>query len=409
MEFCHTSIEKGRFSMSKVKKNIFYVTIAMLLMAMIFSNISFSKNAGQIYALTSDPTIGAKAYYLYDQNANTVLAEKDCESHFEIASMVKLMTSLLTIEKIEKNEWSLKTELHVSDYAASMEGSQAFLDAGKSYKIDDLLKSVIVASANDSSVVLAENYAGTENNFVDAMNTKANELGLSNTLYANSTGLPSATAQYSCAKDVAKLLGIVSKHDLYKKYCKIWMDKLVHSDGRVTELVNTNRLSKYYPGCVCGKTGFTDEAGYCLSVLAEKNNMNLISVVMGAKTSNERFSNSINLLNYGFSNFKDIKIVDSAKQIATGQKLKGSKDEIVCKPKYDLIVVERNGIEKSEYTVKKTFVNFPKHIKSGDIVGKIIVSKNGSEICQTDLLSEGDYNQASFGDLVHNIIDNWSL
>lgn len=391
--------------MNKTKKSIFFM-LSILIAAIIFTS-SFIGNVKDVFAL-DNIDIDAKAYCLYDVNTGTMIVEKDSSKHYEVASMVKLMTSLLTIEKIEKGEWTLENELTVSEYAASMEGSQAFLDAGKSYKIEDLLKSVIVASANDSSVVLAENFAGTENNFVDIMNKKAKSLGMTETLYANSTGLPSATEQHSTARDISILLKEVSKHNLYKKYCSIWMDKIIHHDGRETELVNTNRLIKYYPGCVCGKTGFTDEAGYCLSVLVEKNGMQLISVVMGAKSSSDRFSCSANLLNYGFGNFKNTKLVSCDQDILTGIKMKGTKTEIVCKPENDLYILDQNGKE-CNYKTETEIYDLPKKLKKGSIIGKIKITKDDNVVNETNLICQDDYKTATYGDAIHNIFENWEL
>ena len=393
--------------MKRTKRNIFLIFVIAFTLISTLSG-TFANNMTVVFA-SDDINLDAKAYYLFDVNTESIIAEKDSHKHYEVASMVKLMTSLLSIEKIENGDWTLENLLSVSEYAASMEGSQAFLDAGKSYKTEDLLKSVIIASANDSSVVLAENFAGTENNFVDLMNTKAKELGMTETLYSNSTGLPSATNQYSTAHDIAILLKEVSKHDLYKKYCSIWMDKIIHHDGRETELVNTNRLVKYYPGCVCGKTGFTDEAGYCLSVLAEKGDMQLISVVMGAKNSSERFSASANLLNYGFSNFKDIKLVDKNNDIMSGIKMKGTKDEIVCKAENDMFVLKKNNSKNDDYEILKIFDELPKSIKAGDVIGKIQIKKDGNIVCETNLISQKDYKSATYFDMIHSIFDNWHI
>lgn len=393
--------------MIKSKKSIiFYIlSISIAVLVLVSALLGGIKS---VFAIDENLNIDAKSYCLIDVNTGTMIAEKDSSEHHEVASMVKLMTSLLTMEKIEKGEWAIDNQLPVSEYAASMEGSQAFLDAGKSYKIEDLLKSVIIASANDSSVVLAENYAGTENNFVEIMNTKAKQLGMTETLYANSTGLPSATEQHSTAKDIAIILKEVSKHELYKKYCSIWMDKIVHHDGRETELVNTNRLVKYYTGCVCGKTGFTDEAGYCLSVMAEKNEMQLISVVMGAKSSSDRFACSANLLNFGFCNYKDIKVVNSEDAIMTGKKMKGSKDEIICKAQNDLFVLEKNGTS-GKYDISTEIFDLPKELKMGSAIGRIIVKNGGQTICETNLICQKDYKTATYFDSIHNIFDNWKL
>lgn len=387
-----------------MKKNRILVAFICLLLAISFCTSIFINS--KVVNATDDYDV--KSYCLIDANTGKMLKEKNSHERHEVASMVKLMTSLLTMEKIEKGEWSLDTTLLVSEYAASMEGSQAFLDAGKEYKIEDLLKSVIVASANDSSVVLAEGYAGTENAFVEIMNKKAKELGMNDTLYGNATGLP-ALNQYSTACDIAKILNVVATHDLYHKYSTIWMDNLVHENGRVTELVNTNRLIKYYPGCECGKTGFTDEAGYCLSVSAKRNDMRLISVIMGAKSSSDRFSISSSLLNYGFSNYKSVKIVDCQQIIPTTSKIKGSKNFIECRAKEDLFVTQKCGSENLDYTTQTEFNKIKAPIKEGDIIGKIYVISENNIIAETELIASQNYNLPSFMDIMHEVFNNWSI
>lgn len=374
--------------------------------ALVFAVDGFCGSKRVVFADTP-LDLKVEEYCLIDSGTGKILAEKNSTQRREIASMVKLMTSLLTMEKIERGEWSLDTELLVSDYASSMEGSQAFLDAGKMYKLDDLLKSVIVASANDSSVVLAENYAGSETKFVDIMNQRAKELGLEDTLYGNSTGLP-AINQYSTAQDVAKLLNVVSQHELYHKYSTIWMDKLVHESGRVTELVNTNRLIKYYPGCDCGKTGFTDEAGYCLSASAKRNDMRLVSVVMGAKNTSDRFEASSSLLNYGFSNFKSIKVVDCKELICSGKKLKNLDKCIQCNAQQDLYVIQKCG-EADGYDVLTQFADIKSAVKKGDIIGTIDVLQDGKVVCSTNLVADQDYKSPTFIEITRKVFDNWSF
>lgn len=350
-----------------------------------------------------------KAYYLMDYNTEKPLIASNETERLEVASMVKLMTTLLTMEKIEKNEWSLDTKLLTSSYAASMEGSQAFLDAGCEYTVDELLKSVIVASANDSCVVLAESIAGSEQNFVNMMNEKAETLGMTNTLYANSTGLP-ATSQYSCAKDIAHILSEVHKHEIYHKYSTIWMDKLVHASGRETELVNTNRLIRYYPGCDSGKTGFTDEAGYCLSASAEKGGMRLVSVVIGAKSSSARFENSTTLLNYGFSNYENKKIVSKDENLTETFKIKGIKDPIQVKSEKDIFVLCKRG-DKTENIQTKVVLksNLKGPINMGDMVGTIYLIENGVVTQEINLISANDYKRAGYFDAIHEIFDNFAI
>ncbi len=388
-----------------MKKMLFYFLNLVLIFVTV---VSLVKTKSNVVFASNELDLDVPEYCLIDANTGTVLAEKNSTEKREVASMVKLMTSLLTMEKIENGEWTLDTELLVSDYAASMEGSQAFLDAGKMYKIDDLLKSVVIASANDSSVVLAEGYSGSEIKFVDVMNKKAKDLGMTNTLYANSTGLP-ALNQYSTAEDIAKLLNVVSKHDLYHKYSTIWMDKLVHESGRETELVNTNRLVKYYPGCDCGKTGFTDEAGYCLSASAKRNDMRLISVVMGAKTASDRFSISSNLLNYGFANYKNIKVVDMQNIIRSNIRLKGLKSFVECVPENDLFVLQKSGSIENNYNIETNFDDIKNCVNKGDIIGKIIVKNGDKNICEANLIANETYKTPSFIDITHQIYDNWSI
>ncbi len=379
-----------------------FICLMLSLMLLIgFFVISKSQSGVQVQA--EDIKYNVKSYCLMDFDSGKILASCNEKEQYEIASMVKLMTCLLVMEKLEKNEWSLDTKLVASEYAAGMYGSQAFLDAGNEYTIDELLKSVVMASANDSSVVFAESYAGTEDNFVEFMNKKAKEMGLQNTVFSNSTGLP-ASSQYSCAEDVAIMLKEVSKHELYLKYSSIWMDKLIHKSGRETELVNTNRLVRYFPGCDCGKTGFTDEAGYCLSASAKRNNMRLIAVIMGAKSSEERFTNTASLLNYGFNNFENKQLVFKEKSISTGYKIKGVSEEIEARSSKDLFVLSKRGEEKKNVVVS---VELNKKLKSpistGDCIGKIYLVENGVVLDEADLLSLNNYKKLGYGEIVKKI------
>ena len=361
-----------------------------------------------VYASDTKLNLDCKAYILMDYNSGKILMENNSAEKLQVASMVKLMTSLLVMEKIENDEWNLDTKLMTSSYAASMEGSQAFLDAGQEYTVDELLKSVIIASANDSSVVLAENYAGSEQNFVEIMNKKAKELGMNNTLYENSTGLPTLN-EYSCAEDIAIILKEVCKHDLYHKYSTIWMDSLIHKSGRKTELVNTNRLIKYYPGCDCGKTGFTDEAGYCLSASAVKNNLRLISVVIGCKSSQARFELSSTLLNYGFANYESKKVVDKENFIEYTGKIKGLKEQMQILPERDCFVTSKRN-NNNEIDVKIEFNHKLKlPILKNTVLGKIIVTENGIVIDEINLISQFNYEKQGYFSNIEEILSNWAI
>ena len=400
----NNNFENGGEFMKKV--SICLMTLVLMVTSLL---TLYKPQENVVFADENQLNLPVKAYYLMDYNTEKPLISCNETERLEVASMVKLMTALLTMEKIEKGEWTLDTKLLTSDYAASMEGSQAFLDAGSEYTIDELLKSVIVASANDSCVVLAENMAGSEQNFVNMMNEKAEKLGMTNTLYANSTGLP-ATMQYSCAKDIAHILAEVHKHDIYHKYSTIWMDKLVHPSGRETELVNTNRLIRYYPGCDSGKTGFTDEAGYCLSASASKNNMRLISVVIGAKSSSARFENSTTLLNYGFNNYENKKIVSMDENFAETFKVKGVKDNIEVKSEKDMFVLSKRGEQTQDVQTKVVLDDGIKApIKAGDKVGTVYLIENGVVTQECNLISANDYKKLGYKDAIHEALEHFSI
>ena len=271
---------------------------------------TFCVNLGAFSFADTSLDISSKSAILMDFSSGTILYEKDAEKHLPIASMVKMMTILLTFDEIDNGNLTEETMITTSENASGMGGSQVFIDPYVEYSAGDLIKSVIIASANDASVALAEHISGSEEAFVVKMNEKAKLLGMDNTNYTNCTGLPSPE-QYSCAKDCAIVLKEVAGHDIYHKYSTIWMDELTHPSGRKTELVNTNRLIRYYEGCDGGKTGSTNEAGCCLSATAKRNNMRLISVIVGAQNSQTRFNECSKLFNYGFANFENKSIINS--------------------------------------------------------------------------------------------------
>ena len=284
--------------MKKIKKSIICMILSL---AMI---LGVGANMGKTYSSEYVPETTTKASILIDMDSNKVLYENNAAERMPVASIVKLMTIMLTFESIDSGAISLDDSVMISENASGMGGSQIFLDANCEYNLGELLKSVIVCSANDSSVALAEHIAGSESVFVDKMNTRAKQMGLDNTNYINCTGLP-ASNQYSCAQDISKILKNVISYDKYHEYSSVWLEDFKHPSGRTTEMTNTNRLSRFYEGCIGGKTGSTNEAGYCLAVGARRNNLSLISVVLGANTTKERFKSASDLLNYGFANYEN--------------------------------------------------------------------------------------------------------
>lgn len=384
-----------------VKKNLNILLIFVLLFVFM-STLNFFKI--NVYADNEvDFHINAKSGILVDYSSGEVLFEQDADNKLQIASMVKLMTIYLVIEKLEAGELKLTDKLTASEYASSMEGSQVFIDANSKYTIEDMLKSVIVASANDASVALAEHISGSEKNFVKKMNNKAKELGMKNTIYVNSTGLP-APMQYSTARDCSIILSKLIDNEIYLKYSTIWMDELTHPSGRKTELVNTNKLIRYYKGCDIGKTGSTDEAGYCLSASAKRNEMRLIAVVMGTKNSNERFSQTVNLLDYGFSNFVNKKIVDKEIPVQKINIKKSKLNEVEIFPKDDFYAITSKDGESNLTITREINENLKAPLKNLDEVGKIIISKNGKIIKEIPLIIKIDVDEITFIDGLKKIV-----
>ncbi len=386
-----------------MKKSIISIfSVLCLMLIPIYSSI---KDSNVVYADTGF-SIDAKACLLVDDNFSRVMYEQNSTARFPIASMVKLMTILLTYEAIDENVLTFDTKITTTENASKMGGSQVFIDPYVDYKAEDLLKSVIMASANDASVSLAEYISGSESEFVEKMNKKAQELNMNNTLYANCTGLP-APEQYSCANDCAIILKEVSKYEHYHKMGKIWMDALVHPSGRKTELVNTNKLIRYYKGCTGGKTGSTNEAGYCLSAMANKNGLNLIAIVIGAKSGQDRFKQTTNLFNYGFANFDNKTIVNINEPVLVNQDVANGKEKTIdlyaCES-YNMIT--KKG-ESKDYEISFDIDKLVAPIRSGDKVGTLIVSKQGKVLKEIDVIAKQDIKQLTIIDSIHKIAEAW--
>ena len=375
-----------------------------LILCLLVTSLAFSMP--MVARAESDVDITSKSACLVDYASGTMLYGHNPKEHLPIASMVKMMTILLTLDEFDKGSLTEETMITTSENASGMGGSQVFIDPYVEYSAGDLLKSVIMASANDASVALAEHISGSEKAFVNKMNQKAKELGMNDTYYVNCTGLP-APEQYSCAIDCAVVLKEVAEHELYHKYSTIWMDELVHPSGRKTELVNTNRLIRYYDGCDGGKTGSTNEAGCCLSASAVRNNMRLISVVIGAKNSQTRFNECTKLFNYGFANYESKKIVDSTLPAMSLKVNKGKVDSADIYVNEDYAVVVKKG-DAHNYEVTYDSPNkISAPTREGDIVGKAIISKEGSVVKEIDLEVRTNIDALSLKDCFDKVVKSW--
>ena len=354
----------------------------------------------------NDVDISSRSGILMDYASGEILFAKNAETHLPVASMVKMMTILIALEEYDANNVTLDTMISTTENASGMGGSQVFIDPYVEYSFEDLLKSVIMASANDASVALAEYFNGNEKSFVNRMNKRAKELGMTNTNYVNSTGLP-APEQYSCAKDSAILMREILKHDLYHNYSSIWMDTLTHPSGRETELVNTNKLIRYFEGCDGGKTGSTNEAGCCLTASAKRNDMRLISVIIGAENSKTRFNESSLLLSYGFANFENKLLVDISAPLKKVKVNKGKLDEVDVYGEENFSVIVKKG-DNATYETNMEIPDAVKApLKNGDVVGKVVITKEGSVIKEVNVIVKEDIKHSSYLDNFNKIVENW--
>lgn len=378
------------------KKLIFSICLSLVCL--------FSLGAANVCAAYS-PEVTARSGLLLSADTGEVLFESNADQKRPIASMVKIMTLLLSFESIDSGKIKLDDMVAVSDRAASMGGSQAFLDAGEKYKADDLLKSIVIASANDSCVAMAEHLCGSVESFVEQMNEKADSLGMKSTVFVNCTGLPAA-GQFSTAKDVSKMFSELIKHKNYFEYTKIWMTDFVHNDGRVTGLTNTNKLIRQYGGCDAGKTGYTSEAGHCIAATAMKNDMRLISVIMGGNDSKSRFADAKKLFDLGFANYQAKKFLKAGEIVKDEAAVSGGKkDTVKAMAQKDLTVFGKKGELKGELFVQLAEVKAP--VKKGDVIGKAVVKHGGKILAQTDLVAAENVDKANYLDWFSDIIDRW--
>lgn len=387
----------------KIKTGLAALVTALLLLPGIAQADELPVKAEAPITLTSPSAI------LCEASTGQVIFEKNADERRPVASVNKVMTILLTLEAVDEGRVSLEDQVTVSPRAASMGGSQAFLDAGERYKLSELLKTVIVASANDSAVALAEHLAGTEESFVRLMNTRAEELGLTNTHYANCTGLP-AQEHYTTARDVAKLSAQLDLHPIYYRYSTIWMDEIKHRGGRVTSLTNTNRLIRFYPGCDGYKTGSTNEARYCVSATAKNEGMRLIAVVLGTPAGQTRFDEARAMLEYGFAN------VQLVTPIAQGQALDmtvpvrlGGRDEVSVLSGGTCSLLERRG-EKNALSLEAALVekvNAP--VYAGDVLGEIRVKRGDEAVAVVPAVAGEDVQLPGMVDALIRIRDHFML
>ncbi len=318
-------------------------------------------------------SLPATSAILIDQGSGKVLYEQNPDEQLPPASITKVMTLLLVMEALEKGKIKLDDMVVSSEHAASMGGSQIWLKVGEQMTVDQLLKAVAISSANDASVALAEHVAGSHEAFVDMMNQRAQELAMENTHFLNCTGLDEQ-GHLSTARDVALMSKELMKHPRISEYSTVWMDSL---RGGETELVNTNRLVRFYNGCTGLKTGTTSGAGSCLSATATRDNLSLVAVVMGSPTSDQRFAAARGLLDYGFANYMSLTPPSVADQLKPVRVLRGTKDFVtpIFDPPGAIVVDKQSEDAVTQQVTLAEDIQAP--VEAGQVIGMVEVLVDG--------------------------------
>lgn len=370
-------------------------------------------NAAGSHAETADSgvsgsavNISAKAAVLIEGDTGEIIYEKNKDTELVPASITKIMTLTLIFDAIEQGKISLEDEVTVSEYAASMGGSQVFLEPQETQTVNTMIKCISIASANDAAVAMAEKIAGSEQNFVKMMNEKAKKLGMKHTQFKNCSGLDDdiKSGHFSSAYDVALMSReLIMEHPEISDYSTVWMDSITHKTKKgETEfgLTNTNKLVRFYDGITGLKTGSTSKAKYCLSATARRNGLNLIAVVMAAPDHKVRFTEAQSLLDYGFANcsvYED----DYADMKWEPLRIKnGIPSDIAVYPKTKFSHTFTSEFNASDIKRTVTFKKVTAPIKNGDEVGSVLYTYKGNEIGSMPILARQDAKKAGYVDLL---------
>ncbi|GIN73487.1 D-alanyl-D-alanine carboxypeptidase DacF [Bacillus sp. J14TS2] len=371
-------------------KKVVTMFVALCLILSLYSGAAFAEEKKTELADDS------KSAILIERDTGTVLYEKNKDEKYSPASMTKIMTMLLIMEAIDTGKIKMDEKVTTSEYAASMGGSQIFLEPGEEMMVKELLLAMAIGSANDASVALAEKIAGSEEAFVEMMNDRVKELGLKNTHFKNTTGLP-VEDHYSTANDMALMAKELLKHEEITDFTKNYESYLREDTDKKFWLVNTNKLVKFYPGVDGLKTGFTSEAKYCLTATAKKDGMRVIAVVFGAPTSKSRNAQITKMLDYSFSQYATHPLYEKGKALEKAKVSKGDKKYIEAETGESVSVLTKKG-EKLDKLTEEIELN--EHIKAplkkGEKIGVLKVKKDGKELVEVPLVAKENVKKASW-------------
>lgn len=375
---------------------VFLITFLTFINIVKSEEIKVEKELGE-YAKNS------KSAVLIEPSTKTILYEKNSHEKLAPASMTKIMTLLLTMEAIDSGKLSYNDDVLISKRASGMGGTQIFIQEGTTVKVSDLLKGIGIASANDAAVALAEKVGGTYDNFVIMMNKRAKELGAVDTSFKNPHGLDEE-GHYSTAYDMSLIASELIKHKDILKITSTYEEN-INVNGQNHWLVNTNKLVRFYNGMDGLKTGFTDKAKYCLTGTMKKNDMRLVSVVMGADTKEDRNEDTIAMMEYGFSVYGIKNILKSEKSLGEIYVNNANPRNIKYYASEDINILVDKNTEEIKYDLKKEFNNIKVPLKKGDVIGKIYLNYNGKTYEYNLVVKENIKKSGYFKMLYNNFKD----
>lgn len=373
-----------------MKKGFSLVTCLLIfLISIIASPVMAAENKTE---LATD----AKSAILIERDTGSVLYNKNSHEKLPPASMTKIMTMILIMEALEQKKITMNEKVRTSEYAASMGGSQIFLEPGEEMTVEEMLRGISIGSANDASVAMAEKIAGSEEEFVEMMNKKADELGLKDTKFQNATGLPEKD-HYSSSYDMAMMAKELLRYENITKFTGKYESYLREKTDKKFWLVNTNKLVKFYPGVDGLKTGFTNEAKFCLTATAKQNGMRVIAVVFGAPSTKVRNAQVTKMLDYAFAKYSTHPLYKKGQPLGNVKVSKGDTKQIQALTSEPISVLTKKG-EKIEHLKKsiKLNKNLKAPIKKGDKIGTITVKKDGKVLVESNLIAEKNVNKASW-------------
>ncbi|ASB61438.1 D-alanyl-D-alanine carboxypeptidase [Bacillus sp. A053] len=380
-------------------------TLLIGIMLLTFAPSAFAKQDGK---RTSELAHEAKSAVLIERDTGKVLYNKNSNERLAPASMTKIMTMLLIMEALDKGKIKMSDKVRTSEHAASMGGSQIFLEPGEEMTVKEMLKGIAIASGNDASVAMAEFISGSEEEFVQKMNKKAKELGLKNTAFKNPTGL-TEEGHYSSAYDMAIMAKELLKYESITKFTGTYEDYLRENTDKKFWLVNTNRLIKFYPGVDGVKTGYTGEAKYCLTASAKKGNMRAIAVVFGASTPKERNAQVTKMLDFAFSQYETHPLYKRNETVAKVKVKKGKQKLIELTTSEPISILTKKGEDmnnvKKEIKMKD---NISAPIQKGQELGTLVLKKDGEVLAESPVAAKEDMKKAGFITFLKRTMGDWT-